>query len=273
MTRRFYLRCVVTLVALQLVSTGCTPHFLLATRDDKVLLNQMLDQEKQQLEQLDRLASRLESMQDDLVVNQSNTIADLQQRIEAQDGYLKELHDKLAKLDGTISALQQNRSAEVIHFNDTQNRAVAADADSIVKQVVGAVERIYISPPGIILAARIDTGATTSSIDARNVEPFERDGKRWVRFEMIDPENDNPVIMECQVVRKTKIIQSVTKEKERRYVVELAVTLGNTTRTAEFTLADRSHVEFPVLIGRNILMDSMTVDVSKKFLSVPILDR
>ena len=50
------------------------------------------------------------------------------------------------------------------------------------------MEHVYISPPGILLTARIDTGATTSSIDARNIEPFERDGKRWVRFEVINPE-------------------------------------------------------------------------------------
>ncbi|MDD2556991.1 MAG: RimK/LysX family protein [Desulfuromonas sp.] len=67
-----------------------------------------------------------------------------------------------------------------------------------------------------------------------------------------------------------RIIQAVKEESNRRHVVELLVTLGNTVRTAEFTLADRSHMEFPVLIGRNVLMDSMTVDISKKYISTPM---
>jgi hypothetical protein len=72
------------------------------------------------------------------------------------------------------------------------------------------------------------------------------------------------------VVRNVRIIQAVAENKEQRQVVELQITLGNTTRSAEFTLSDRSHMEFPVLVGRNILMDSMSVDVSKKYISNPL---
>ena len=86
---------------------------------------------------------------------------------------------------------------------------------------------------------------------------------------MIDPEHDEPIVLECRVVRRVKIIQP-SRGKGTPLCGELLVALGNMTRSAEFTLSDREHVKYPVLIGRNILMDSMTVDVSKKFLSVPI---
>jgi len=271
MIRYFYHMSVLALLTLLLGSAGCKPYFVLATQQDKVMLEQMLDQEKLQLDQMDKLTTRLESMQDDLVVNQSTTISDLQQQMASQDEQLMALKKQLADLDQAFASLKQERSAELVRFNDMQS--VAVDTDATSKQVIGAVEQVYISPPGILLTARIDTGATTSSLDARNIEPFERDGKRWVRFEIMDQENEEPILLECRVVRKVKIIQAITEEKERRYVVELLVALGNVTRTAEFTLSDRGHVEYPVLIGRNILMDSMTVDVSKKFLSVPIHSR
>ena len=50
------------------------------------------------------------------------------------------------------------------------------------KTVVGGLESIWMSDLGFALAARIDTGADTSVLSVRDVELFERDGKRWVRF-------------------------------------------------------------------------------------------
>ena len=46
--------------------------------------------------------------------------------------------------------------------------------------IIGEVEPIYMLPMKAPIVARIDTGATTSSIDADNITPFERDG--WNSF-------------------------------------------------------------------------------------------
>ena len=51
------------------------------------------------------------------------------------------------------------------------------------KIIIGAVEKVRLLPPNVVLKARIDTGAKTTSIDAQNIIPFERDGKEWVRFD------------------------------------------------------------------------------------------
>ncbi|MFP4146350.1 MAG: RimK/LysX family protein, partial [Halorhodospira sp.] len=40
--------------------------------------------------------------------------------------------------------------------------------------VFGAVEQVQLDPPGLLFEARMDTGAATSSLDARQVEEFER---------------------------------------------------------------------------------------------------
>jgi hypothetical protein len=135
------------------------------------------------------------------------------------------------------------------------------------KQLVGEAERIYLANLDVVLPARIDTGATTSSIDARNINFFERDGKRWVRFDFVHPTTGDDATFERQVVRVVRISQSISDDYERRPVIELRFTLGNISQTAEFTLTDRSHLDFPVLIGRNILRDQMVVDVSKQHIA------
>ncbi|WP_186442972.1 ATP-dependent zinc protease family protein [Desulfobotulus alkaliphilus] len=129
------------------------------------------------------------------------------------------------------------------------------------KMLVGAEEKIRITPPGLVFPARMDTGAETASLDARNIERFERDGERWVRFDMPHPKTGDMIPMEHKLLRKARILQSSSDESERRAVIELSITIGETTQLAEFTLTDRSHLSFPVLIGRNVLKDVMVVDV------------
>ena len=51
-------------------------------------------------------------------------------------------------------------------------------------KVIGEVEPVYFLPMKSPFAARIDTGATTSSLDCQDVEYFERDGEKWVAFKL-----------------------------------------------------------------------------------------
>lgn len=136
-------------------------------------------------------------------------------------------------------------------------------------KVVGAVENVFLSPPDMLLPARIDTGAATSSLDARDLRHFERDGKAWVRFNIVDPETGEGVEIERPIVRYVRILQSAAEESERRPVVELRFVIGSVSQSAQFTLSNRAHLEYPVLIGRNILQDVMVVDVGKTFTVQP----
>jgi hypothetical protein len=47
-------------------------------------------------------------------------------------------------------------------------------------------------------------------------------------------------------------------------VVKAAALLRGVEVTAEFTLIDRSHMKYPVLIGRNILENGFIIDPSRK---------
>lgn len=129
------------------------------------------------------------------------------------------------------------------------------------KIIIGETEHVRLVPPDIVLEARIDTGAKTTSIDARNITPFERDGKKWVRFVCVTGENEH--IIERKII-KSVLIKGHNKEAQRRYVVDMRLILGEVSQLVPVTLSDRSKYEYPILIGRNFLHDFFIVDVAKK---------
>lgn len=126
--------------------------------------------------------------------------------------------------------------------------------------VIGAVERIYFPPMKSPFMARVDTGATTSSIDAYNIKRFERDGQRWVSFTLENRETKEKADFEKPLSRRVKIKR--TLEEEHRLTVNMDVRMGKDTFVAEFTLNERHDFEYQGLIGRNILSGRAIVDVS-----------
>ncbi len=136
------------------------------------------------------------------------------------------------------------------------------------KLLIGRLEKVLLNPPGRTFTARIDTGATTSSLDARNIQVFERDRSDWVRFQIQDPkEKATYYDVERPIARKVRIIQATSDEADHRLVVKLQFQIGRVQRMEEFTLEDRSHMDYQVLIGRNVLRDLMVVDVAQEFIA------
>jgi len=131
------------------------------------------------------------------------------------------------------------------------------------KMLLGEVERVWVDPPGLSVEARIDTGASSSSLHGDNITRFERDGEDWVRFDI--NQDDEVTTLELPVVKFARVYQQADKSGSRRPVVELRLYLGNVKDTFEFTLADRSHLEQGMILGRNFLTDIALVDVSRKF--------
>ncbi len=118
-------------------------------------------------------------------------------------------------------------------------------------KLIGGVEHIYFPPMEASFAARIDTGAETSSIDVNNLRAFERDGEKWVTFTLINNQNNERHVFEKRLVRHTHIRRSETNE--HRHVVMMDIKIGDEIITAEFTLANREKFAYQALIGRNIL--------------------
>jgi hypothetical protein len=140
----------------------------------------------------------------------------------------------------------------------------AAQKTADGKLILGEKEWVYI--PGLeqSFKARIDTGATTSSISAIEIIPFERDGKDWVKFKL-EHEGKSTKEVALPVNRWVKVKQSSAEESQKRAVVEAWIQVGDLKEKTEFTLADRTHLAFPVLLGRSFFKDIALVDVSREF--------
>ncbi len=157
----------------------------------------------------------------------------------------------------TACATQKNNVVPGIVPNTAQPAKVIKIRPN---NVIGAVERIYFPPMKSPFMARIDTGATTSSIDADNIKRFERDGKRWVSFTIVNRETKERTDFEKPLSRRVRIKR--TGEEEHRITVEMDVRMGSETFVAEFTLNERHDFEYQGLVGRNILSGRAVVDVS-----------
>jgi len=138
--------------------------------------------------------------------------------------------------------------------------------------IIGEAERVTVEPHGLRLAARIDTGATTSSISATQIKRIERDGKKWVSFVLTDPATGKQVTVKRPLVR-TASIKRHGAEDQKRPVVTLQVNMGPIQQETEFSLTDRSKYEFPVLIGRTYLRGKALVDVSREYALSPLAEK
>lgn len=132
------------------------------------------------------------------------------------------------------------------------------------KIMLGARENVFITPPGLLLEGRIDTGAALSSIHGSDINWFYRDGNLWVRFNLDFDGTDR--FMEKPVLSVMRVVQAGAPSGSERPVVSLNIRIGSLETDAEFTIVDRSSLSSPVLIGRNILSGRALVDVSRNFI-------
>jgi hypothetical protein len=132
------------------------------------------------------------------------------------------------------------------------------------KLILGEQEYVRLMDMKVTTKARVDTGATTSSLSAVDIVPFERDGKDWVKFKVKhDGVESKEVSM--PVDRWVKVKKSSSEESDKRPVIVSVIKIGDMTSKTEFTLADRTHLKYPVLLGRSFFRDVAIVDVSRKY--------
>ena len=112
------------------------------------------------------------------------------------------------------------------------------------RTVLGLTEEVTIigEKESVTMIARIDSGATASSIDKNLADKLD-----------LGPEIRTKIVKSASGINKRPIIKAKVKIKD----IELE---------DEFTLADRSHMTYQILIGQNILKKG-------EFLIDPLLGR
>ena len=135
------------------------------------------------------------------------------------------------------------------------------------KQTVGWVETVALYPGNLKIQAKLDTGAENSSLNARAINYFKRDGATWVRF---DVRNFKGRVETFEaVVTRTAQIKRHGGTSVRRPAIRLGICLGATYKEIEVNLTDRTGFDYQMLIGRSFLQGSFLVDPEVTFLSQP----
>lgn len=134
-------------------------------------------------------------------------------------------------------------------------------------QVAGWVENVSIFPGNLKVKAKLDTGARHSSLNATNIDSFERGAEKWVRFKLKNWKG-RTVSFETKVVRMATIKQHDAQSLIRP-VIRLGICLGSVYKEVEVNLEDRSKFNYQLLIGRSFLKKSFLVDSSATFTLQP----
>ncbi len=107
------------------------------------------------------------------------------------------------------------------------------------------------------IKAKIDTGAKTSSLHAKNIVLKD---KKNVEFELFFKKYKLPI-------SRVAIIKSSNGISQKRYVIKTKVWIFDKIEEIEFTLTNRESMRFPILLGRNFLKNNYLVDINKENLS------
>ncbi len=153
-----------------------------------------------------------------------------------------------------------------VDLNSTTHSDLATHSEPAI---YGWIETVSLPQAGLQLEAKLDTGAETSSLDARDIEAFERDDERWVRFRLEGERQGEAASqwVERPVLRRVKVRGA--GGVDHRYVIRMQLCIGHQAYEEQFTLRDRSRMAYPALLGRRTLEHLGLVDVRRQHLQQP----
>jgi len=116
------------------------------------------------------------------------------------------------------------------------------------------------------LKAKIDTGARSSALHAVGLEPFERDGQPWVRFDIHPWQRSSHDAVKVEAaVTDIRTVRSSNGASEQRPVISTTIDLGGCLLPVDLTLTRREQMGFRLLIGRQTLRGHFRVDPDRSF--------
>ncbi len=132
-------------------------------------------------------------------------------------------------------------------------------------EVIGYIESVDLPELGLFgLDAKIDTGADSSSLHCDEMQ-VEGGYVSFLLHDEIDPAYHGKKV--TLPIAKRKKVKSSNGKSEERVFIETSIRLGCRTYMAEISLSDRTHMKYPMLIGRRFMAHRYLVDVSHKYIS------
>ncbi len=134
-----------------------------------------------------------------------------------------------------------------------------------LRKIIGRRELVSFPELGLMnIEAKIDTGAYTSSLHCMEVKQFIKNEKPFVSFMLFD--NGNSLFGNNTIqfpIYKIKNVKNSFGQVEERIIIKTKLDFFDKIYDVEISLADRSAMDYPVLLGRKVLKKRFLVDVSK----------
>lgn len=135
------------------------------------------------------------------------------------------------------------------------------------RQVIGAREKIRFPEQQLEVRAKVDTGAKTSSLHAVDLTPFKHQDQLWIRFITCNQWEDRDETLTLTLpVYDQRPVRSSNGEESIRYVVRMWMQLGPIYQKIQVTLADRSRMKYPMLLGRTAMEEHFLVAPGASYL-------
>ncbi|MBA4285158.1 MAG: hypothetical protein C0434_06455 [Xanthomonadaceae bacterium] len=138
-------------------------------------------------------------------------------------------------------------------------------------ETYGRHERVGVQAGlGIEIVGRLDPAATASTLRARDVKYFNRQGGMWVRFTV-----DNGGVLPGSRLRVERPVLKDQKVRQRdgsvehRPLVELPLCVGRTRIDVQLSLSDRYSYTAPLTLGAPDVARLGAVDTAREFTIEP----
>ncbi len=109
------------------------------------------------------------------------------------------------------------------------------------------------------IGARLDTGADTSSLHAGEVDVFEKGGTDLLHF-FTHNHHGERIECEAEVFREEAVKSSTGRSLQQVFIQTPVKTMGGLEWMVRLSLADRSVMKCPMLLGRKALAGRFVVD-------------
>lgn len=135
--------------------------------------------------------------------------------------------------------------------------AFSSASSAQVKAVYGYLESVTLYPDRITLTAKLDTGAKTASISAKDIYLYKKNGQDYVKFKVSHPAiEETPAYdlpLQDIVTIKKRASEGGSKKHDTRPVVKIPIHFDGKRYQISVNLIDRSHFSTPMLLGREAL--------------------
>jgi hypothetical protein len=128
------------------------------------------------------------------------------------------------------------------------------------KRVYGYIEKVMLIDQKLMISAKLDTGAKSASLNAKDIKEMTVAGKPFLRF--IVPSKEGDRTFTCEYVGDVRIkvraaearVAPLLKKSIKRPVVQMPIQLGDKVKTIRVNLTNRKRFNYPLLLGRDALI-------------------